>query len=183
MSDPRYQVDVSVVTRYLAEQSQPEQDRFAFAYTITVQNNGQIPAKLLSRHWVITDGDGHVEEVRGAGVVGQQPLIEAGKEPHLQQRHGDDHQGRQHARQLSDARRRRQTFRRHHRSVPARGTRGLALMATYAVGDLQGCLEPLKCLLEQVAFDLERIKLWLVGDLVNRGPHSLETLRFLYSHA
>jgi ApaG protein len=79
MSDPRYQVDVSVVTRYLAEQSQPEQERFAFAYTITVQNNGLLPAKLLSRHWVITDGDGHVEEVRGAGVVGQQPLIEPGK--------------------------------------------------------------------------------------------------------
>ncbi|MBH8610913.1 Co2+/Mg2+ efflux protein ApaG [Pseudomonas mohnii] len=79
MSDPRYQVDVSVVTRYLAEQSQPDQDRFAFAYTITVQNNGELPAKLLSRHWVITDGDGRVEEVRGAGVVGQQPLIAAGK--------------------------------------------------------------------------------------------------------
>ncbi|MGC5699657.1 Co2+/Mg2+ efflux protein ApaG [Pseudomonas sp. NFXW11] len=79
MSDPRYQVDVSVVTRFLADQSQPEHNRFAFAYTITVQNNGSLPAKLLSRHWVITDGDGHVEEVRGAGVVGQQPLIAAGK--------------------------------------------------------------------------------------------------------
>ncbi|MBN6771700.1 Co2+/Mg2+ efflux protein ApaG [Pseudomonas granadensis] len=79
MSDSRYKVDVSVVTRYLAEQSQPEHDRFAFAYTITVQNNGQIPAKLLSRHWVITDGDGHVEEVRGEGVVGLQPLIAAGE--------------------------------------------------------------------------------------------------------
>ena len=79
MSDPRYQVDVSVVTRYLAEQSQPEHSRFAFAYTITVQNNGLVPAKLLSRHWVITDGDGLVEEVRGAGVVGLQPLIAAGQ--------------------------------------------------------------------------------------------------------
>ncbi|MCX7078060.1 MAG: Co2+/Mg2+ efflux protein ApaG [Pseudomonas sp.] len=79
MSDPRYQIDVSVVTRFLAEQSQPEQNRFAFAYTITIQNNGQMPATLLSRHWVITDGDGHVEEVRGAGVVGEQPLIEVGK--------------------------------------------------------------------------------------------------------
>lgn len=78
MSDPRYQVNVSVVTRFLAEQSQPEQNRFAFAYTITVRNDGQLPAKLLSRHWIITDGDGHVEEVRGAGVVGEQPLIEAG---------------------------------------------------------------------------------------------------------
>lgn len=79
MSDPRYQVDVSVTTRFLAEQSQPEHDRFAFAYSITVSNNGSLPAKLLSRHWVITDGNGHVEEVRGEGVVGQQPLIDAGK--------------------------------------------------------------------------------------------------------
>ena len=79
MSEPRYQVDVSVVTRYLPEQSHPEQDRFAFAYTITVKNNGSIPAKLLSRHWIITDGDGHTEEVRGAGVVGQQPVIEPGQ--------------------------------------------------------------------------------------------------------
>ena len=79
MSDSRYQVDVSVVTHYLADQSQPEHDRFAFAYTITVQNNGKVAAKLLSRHWVITDGDGHVEHVRGEGVVGQQPLIDAGK--------------------------------------------------------------------------------------------------------
>ncbi|AOE62580.1 Co2+/Mg2+ efflux protein ApaG [Pseudomonas corrugata] len=78
MSDPRYQVDVSVTTRFLAEQSQPEHNRFAFAYTITVRNNGSLPARLLSRHWIITDGDGHVEEVRGEGVVGQQPLIDAG---------------------------------------------------------------------------------------------------------
>ena len=53
-------------------------------------------------------------------------------------------------------------------------------MAVYAVGDLQGCLQPLKCLLERVAFDPAKDKLWLVGDLVNRGPESLETLRFLY---
>lgn len=78
MSDPRYHIDVSVVTRYLPEQSQQEQNRFAFAYTVMVSNNGELPAKLLSRHWVITDGDGRVQEVRGAGVVGQQPLIEAG---------------------------------------------------------------------------------------------------------
>lgn len=79
MSDPRYQIDVSVVTRYLPEQSQPEQSRFAFAYTVTVSNNGQVPAKLLSRHWIITNGDGRVQEVRGAGVIGQQPLIEPGQ--------------------------------------------------------------------------------------------------------
>lgn len=80
MHEPRYVIDVSVVTRYLPEQSQPDQQRFAFAYTITVHNKGSLAAKLLSRHWVITDGDGHVEEVRGAGVVGQQPLIEPGEQ-------------------------------------------------------------------------------------------------------
>lgn len=79
MSDSRYKIDVSVATRFLADQSQPEQQRFAFAYTVTVQNNGQVPARLLSRHWVITDGDGKVQEVRGEGVVGQQPLIPVGK--------------------------------------------------------------------------------------------------------
>jgi ApaG protein len=78
MSDSRYNIDVSVVSRYLPEQSQPEQNRFAFAYTVTVSNKGELPVKLLSRHWVITDGDGRVQEVRGAGVIGQQPLIEAG---------------------------------------------------------------------------------------------------------
>ncbi|GAB7528503.1 Co2+/Mg2+ efflux protein ApaG [Pseudomonas sp. 3A(2025)] len=79
MSDSRYQVDVSVVTRYLADQSNPEHERFAFAYTITVHNRGTLAARLLSRHWVITDGNGQVEEVRGEGVVGQQPLIEPGQ--------------------------------------------------------------------------------------------------------
>lgn len=54
-------------------------------------------------------------------------------------------------------------------------------MTTYAVGDLQGCLDPLKCLLDRVAFDPARDRLWLVGDLVNRGPKSLETLRFLFA--
>lgn len=78
MSDPRYQIDVSIVTRYLAEQSQPQQNRFAFAYDVTIANNGSLPAQLLSRHWLITDGNGQVQEVRGAGVIGEQPLIEPG---------------------------------------------------------------------------------------------------------
>ena len=78
MSDPRYQIDVSVTTRYLVAQSQPEQSRYAFSYTVTIVNNGELPAQLLSRHWIITDGDGRVQEVRGAGVIGQQPHIEPG---------------------------------------------------------------------------------------------------------
>ncbi|WP_339489428.1 Co2+/Mg2+ efflux protein ApaG [Pseudomonas sp. EL_65y_Pfl2_R95] len=79
MSDSPYQIDVSVVTHYLPEQSQAEQSRFAFAYTVTITNNGQLGAKLLSRHWLITDGEGRVQEVRGAGVVGEQPLIAPGQ--------------------------------------------------------------------------------------------------------
>ncbi|HEK0908392.1 Co2+/Mg2+ efflux protein ApaG [Pseudomonas machongensis] len=79
MSDPRYQIDVNVVTRFLKEQSDPENNRFAFAYTITVSNNGTLKAKLRARHWLITNGDGAVEEVRGDGVIGQQPTIDPGQ--------------------------------------------------------------------------------------------------------
>ena len=78
MSDPRYQVDVSVTTRFLPEQSQPEQNRFAFSYNVSIHNTGDLAAKLLSRHWLITNGDGQVQEVRGSGVIGQQPVIEPG---------------------------------------------------------------------------------------------------------
>lgn len=79
MPDSRYQIDVKVATRHLSEQSNPEQDRYAFAYTVTIHNAGEVAAKLLSRHWVITDGDGRVQEVRGAGVVGQQPHLQPGE--------------------------------------------------------------------------------------------------------
>ena len=78
MPDSQNQIDVSVTSRYLPEQSQAEHNRFAFAYTITLHNRGQQAAKLLSRHWLITDGDGRVQEVRGPGVVGQQPRLEPG---------------------------------------------------------------------------------------------------------
>lgn len=69
---------VEVVTRYLVEQSNPAEKRFAFAYTITIHNNGQTATQLLDRHWIITDGNGKTQEVRGAGVVGKQPLIQPG---------------------------------------------------------------------------------------------------------
>ncbi|SDH89681.1 ApaG protein [Pseudomonas flavescens] len=78
MSDPRYQIDVSIITRYLPEQSQPQQNRFAFAYDVTIANTGSLAAQLMSRHWLITDGNGQVQEVRGAGVIGEQPLIQPG---------------------------------------------------------------------------------------------------------
>jgi len=72
------QVDIEVETHYIEEQSLPEENRYVFAYTITIHNNGEQPAKLLSRHWIITDGDGNTQEVRGEGVVGEQPQIAPG---------------------------------------------------------------------------------------------------------
>ncbi|MEH6491514.1 Co2+/Mg2+ efflux protein ApaG [Halopseudomonas sp.] len=73
-----YAIEVSVQTRYLREQSDPGAQRFAFAYTITIANQGSLPAQLLSRHWLITDGNNKVQEVQGPGVVGEQPVIAPG---------------------------------------------------------------------------------------------------------
>jgi ApaG protein len=75
----KYKFEVAVTTQYIAEQSDPEEDSYAFAYTITVNNTGQIPAQIISRHWVIVDALGHTEEVKGLGVVGHQPLLKPGE--------------------------------------------------------------------------------------------------------
>ncbi len=77
--DIPYNITIAVRTRYLAEQSQPAQQRFVFSYTITLRNAGALPARLLTRHWIITDADGKVEEVRGEGVVGEQPWLRPGE--------------------------------------------------------------------------------------------------------
>lgn len=71
-------VGVNVVTTYLPSHSNPEDGHYTFAYTITVSNAGDLPVQLLSRHWIITDADDDVQEVRGDGVVGEQPIIEPG---------------------------------------------------------------------------------------------------------
>ena len=71
-------VGVNVVTTYLPSHSNPEDRHYTFAYTITVNNAGDLPVQLLSRHWLITDADNEVQEVRGEGVVGEQPIIEPG---------------------------------------------------------------------------------------------------------
>ncbi|MEX0739848.1 MAG: Co2+/Mg2+ efflux protein ApaG [Pseudohongiella sp.] len=78
-TDGDTEIDISVQTQYLSEQSDPGNDRFAFAYTIGIENRGEEPVKLLSRHWFITDDNNRVEEVRGEGVVGLQPLIQPGQ--------------------------------------------------------------------------------------------------------
>lgn len=75
-----YEFTVLVRARYLEDQSDPERSNYVFAYTITIKNTGQIAAQLISRHWVIVDADNHVEEVRGLGVVGHQPLLKPGEQ-------------------------------------------------------------------------------------------------------
>ena len=79
MAATEYRIRVDVETSYLDEQSDPHQDRYVFAYTITVRNEGQVPARLMTRHWVITDANGKVEEVHGDGVVGEQPYLKPGQ--------------------------------------------------------------------------------------------------------
>ena len=78
MSESSYVIDVAVQTHYLEDQSAPDDHRFVFAYSIRIANAGRIAARLISRHWIITDANGKVEEVRGDGVVGEQPLLRPG---------------------------------------------------------------------------------------------------------
>jgi len=75
----KYEFTVTASPRYLPEHSDPEASQFMFSYTITVHNTGETTARLLSRHWVITDADGRVEDVRGEGVVGEQPILRPGE--------------------------------------------------------------------------------------------------------
>ncbi len=74
-----HDIRIEVETAYLKEQSLPAEHRFVFAYTITIRNEGPSAAKLLTRHWIITDGEGKVQEVRGSGVVGEQPHLQPGE--------------------------------------------------------------------------------------------------------
>lgn len=74
-----YDFDVAVKTQFIQNQSDPDSRRFVFAYTITITNSGEVPAKLLTRHWIITDADGRKQEVRGEGVVGEHPHLKPGE--------------------------------------------------------------------------------------------------------
>lgn len=75
-----YAIDIDVDTRFLDDQSAPDEGRFVFAYTIHIRNRGKVPARVLGRHWVITDANGKVEEVVGEGVVGEQPWLRPGED-------------------------------------------------------------------------------------------------------
>lgn len=72
-------IDVQVETNYMESQSQPEEQRFVFSYTVTIRNEGMVAARLMNRHWIITDANGKVQEVRGEGVVGEQPHLNPGE--------------------------------------------------------------------------------------------------------
>jgi len=79
MENKSYEIKIDVATNYIVDQSEPDVDRYVFAYTITIENLGDLPARLLSRHWVITDANGKVQEVKGDGVVGEQPHLNPGE--------------------------------------------------------------------------------------------------------
>jgi ApaG protein len=79
MENKIYEIKIDVATNYIVDQSEPDVGRYVFAYTITIENLGDLPARLLSRHWVITDANGKVQEVKGDGVVGEQPHLNPGE--------------------------------------------------------------------------------------------------------
>jgi len=79
MNEDTYKISVEVTPNYIEEQSQPEQGHYVFSYTVTIINDGNKPARLLTRHWVITDAMGEIQEVKGDGVVGEQPYLKPGE--------------------------------------------------------------------------------------------------------
>ena len=79
MDSERYNIEVSVESQYIEKESDPEQSRYVFAYTVTIVNQGSVSARLLTRHWIISDADGNTQEVRGDGVIGEQPYLQAGE--------------------------------------------------------------------------------------------------------
>lgn len=77
--DENYDIQVTVNTKYIEAESNPEANRYVFAYTITIKNQGDIATKLISRHWIITDANNRIQEVKGKGVIGEQPYLRAGE--------------------------------------------------------------------------------------------------------
>ena len=75
----KYRIEIQPVPQFIPEQSDPDDSRYVFAYTITIRNCGELPAQLIARHWIITDANNEVQEVRGLGVVGNQPLLKPGE--------------------------------------------------------------------------------------------------------
>ncbi len=79
MTENSNKINIEVIPAYIKEQSDPTNNHYVFSYTVTIRNDGDQPARLLARHWVITDGDGQVQEVRGEGVIGEHPHLQPGE--------------------------------------------------------------------------------------------------------
>jgi ApaG protein len=75
----KYQIEIQPLPQYVPDQSDPDNGRYVFTYTVIIKNIGEIAAQLVSRHWIITDGNNEIQEVRGLGVVGKQPLLQPGE--------------------------------------------------------------------------------------------------------
>ncbi len=123
----KYEITVATNSAYLADKSDPSRNQYVFAYTITITNTGAVAAQLISRHWIITDAEQQVQEVKGLGVVGQQPLLQPGRALRVHERHEPPHGGRHHARHLPDGRRGRHGIRRRHPALHAFHAAGAAL--------------------------------------------------------
>ncbi|CDL61319.1 Bis(5'-nucleosyl)-tetraphosphatase, symmetrical [Klebsiella pneumoniae IS39] len=175
-------VCVQVQSVYIESQSSPEEERYVFAYTVTIRNLGRSQVQLLGRYWLITNGHGRETEVQGEGVVGEQPHIPAGGE--YQYTSGavietplGTMQGHYEMIDIDGAR----SVLRSLFSVSQFQRSFIKTMSTYLIGDVHGCYDELIALLAQVEFDPRRDTLWLTGDLVARGPGSLEVLRYVKS--
>lgn len=175
-------VCVQVQSVYIESQSSPEEERYVFAYTVTIRNLGRSQVQLLGRYWLITNGHGRETEVQGEGVVGEQPHIPAGGE--YQYTSGavietplGTMQGHYEMIDIDGAPFRIEIL----FSVSQFQRSFIKTMSTYLIGDVHGCYDELIALLAQVEFDPRRDTLWLTGDLVARGPGSLEVLRYVKS--
>ena len=174
-----YPVRVKVSTRYIPDHSAPDEQRFVFAYDIIVRNEGNEPVQLLT-----ATGSSPTVTAKPRKYAAKVSLRTAVIPPGTEYRYtsGTLLNTEVGSMQGSFGMQTEDGVSLLHPSDPSPwpSPEPCTEMSTYAVGDLQGCLAPLQQLLEQVSFDPARDRLWLVGDLINRGPDSLETLRFLY---
>jgi ApaG protein len=185
-SRARAQIRVDVSANYVGEQSKPEEGHYAFSYTITIRNEGQVPARLLTRHWVITDANGKVKEVRGEGVVGEQPVPAARPGLPVLKRRRARNAGRrmQGSYQMlaDDGAHFDAPIAPFTLAMPGCCTKTRIASLSMTSGHLRhrrhpGLLRRSSRRCSTAALRSCTRPLWLTGDLVNRGPRSLDVAR------